>query len=160
MKIIDKNGRLFGFINIIDLLVLIAVVGIVVVGVKKFGNNSSAANAVVKKGVITAEVSEIRKVSADAIKEGDPIYDYDKGTYIGKITEVSTKPYTEEVEYQGKWINAEVPEKYTVKMKIKADINDTKDYYEAGSIQMRVGAQQRVKNKNFAAFMTVLNVEV
>lgn len=160
MKIIDKNGRLFGFINIIDLLVLIAVIGIIVTGVKRFGNSTSSAGAESKQGIIVAEITEVRQATVDAVKVGDPVYDYDKGTYIGEIAEVSAKPYTEEVEYQGRWVNAEVPEKFTIDVKLKVDVKETNDFYQVGSEQMRVGAQQRVKNKKFASFMTILDVEV
>ena len=38
MKIIDKKGRLFGLINIIDLLVIVLLIALVAVGAKRFGN--------------------------------------------------------------------------------------------------------------------------
>lgn len=160
MKIIDKNGRLFGFINIIDLLVLIAVIGIIIVGVKRFGNKTTTAGAQTKPGIVVAEIAEVRDATVNAVKVGDPLYDYDKGTYIGEIAEVSSEPFTKEVEYQGKWVKAEVPEKYVVNLKLKVDVKETDDFYQIGTEQLRVGAQQRVKNKKFASFITVLDIEV
>ena len=84
MKIIDKKGRLFGLINIVDLLIIILLLALVAVGVKRFGNKAAVGEATTKKGVITAEIKDVRDVTAKNVKVGDPIYDYDKGTLIGK----------------------------------------------------------------------------
>ena len=53
MKIIDKKGRLFGLINIVDLLIIILLLALVAVGVKRFGNKAAVGEATTKKGVIT-----------------------------------------------------------------------------------------------------------
>lgn len=160
MKVIDKKGRLFGLINIVDLIVLILIIALVSVGVKRFGTKSAVGEATTSKGVITAEVKDVRDVTANNIKEGDPIYDYDKGTYLGKIAKAEVEPYTDETEYQGKFINAEVPNKYRVTMTIEADIKETEDFYQVGTEQIRIGQEMRIKNKKVAVFMTILGVEV
>ncbi|MDU3751220.1 MAG: DUF4330 family protein, partial [Peptoniphilus rhinitidis] len=45
MKVIDKKGRLFGLINIVDLIVLILIIALVSVGVKRFGTKSAVGEA-------------------------------------------------------------------------------------------------------------------
>lgn len=160
MKVIDKKGRLFGLINIVDLLVIILIVALVATGVKRFGSKSTVGEVSTKKGVISAEVKDVRDVTANNIKVGDPIYDYDKGTYLGKIASVDVEAYRDKTEYQGKFYNAEVPEKYRVLMTIDADIKDTQDFYQVGTEQVRIGAEMRIKNKSITTFMTILGIEV
>lgn len=160
MKIIDKKGRLFGLINLVDLLVIILILALALVGVKRFGSKGAVGEVTTKKGVITAEIKDVRDVTANNVKVGDPIYDYDKGTYLGKIATAEVGPYKDKTEYQGKFYNAEVPGKYRVIMTIDADIKDTQDFYQVGTEQIRIGAEMRIKNKNITSFMTVLGVEV
>ena len=151
MKIIDKKGRLFGLINIVDLLIIILLLALVAVGVKRFGNKAAVGEATTKKGVITAEIK---------VKVGDPIYDYDKGTLIGKILTAEVEPYKDKTEYQGKFFNSEVPGKYRVIMTIDADVKETQDFYQVGTEQIRIGAEMRIKNKSITSFMTILGIEV
>ncbi len=74
------------------------------------------------KAIITYEVSDIRMVSVENIVVGDSLYHYDKGGYIGEIIETNYEPYTEPVESDGKWVDAEVPNKYVVTFKVEADV--------------------------------------
>ncbi|WP_297393377.1 DUF4330 domain-containing protein [uncultured Peptoniphilus sp.] len=160
MKIIDKRGRLFGLINIVDLLVIILLLALVAVGVKRFGNKAAVGEATTKKGVITAEIKDVRDITAKNVKVGDPLYDYDKGTLIGKILTADVEPYKDETEYQGKFYNAEVPGKYRVIVTLDADVKETQDFYQVGTEQIRIGAEMRIKNKSITSFMTILGIEV
>ena len=160
MKIIDKKGRLFGLINIVDLLIIILLLALVAVGVKRFGNKAAVGEATTKKGVITAEIKDVRDVTAKNVKVGDPIYDYDKGTLIGKILTADIEPYKDKTEYQGKFFNSEVPGKYRVIMTIDADVKETQDFYQVGTEQIRIGAEMRIKNKSITSLMTILGIEV
>lgn len=160
MKIIDKKGRLFGLINIVDLLIIVLLLALVAVGVKRFGNKAAVGEATTKKGVITAEIKDVRDVTAKNVKVGDPIYDYDKGTLIGKILTTEVEAYKDETEYQGKFFNAEVPDKYRVIVTLDADVKETQDFYQVGTEQIRIGAEMRIKNKSITSFMTILGIEV
>ncbi len=160
MKIIDKKGRLFGLINIVDLLIIVLLLALVAVGVKRFGNKAAVGEATTKKGVITAEIKDVRDVTAKNVKVGDPIYDYDKGTLIGKILTAEVEPYKDKTEYQGKFFNAEVPDKYRVIVTLDADVKETQDFYQVGTEQIRIGAEMRIKNKSITSFMTILGIEV
>ena len=160
MKIIDKKGRLFGLINIVDLLIIVLLLALVAVGVNRFGNKAAVGEATTKKGVITAEIKDVRDVTAKNVKVGDPLYDYDKGTLIGKIITAEVEPYKDKTEYQGKFFNAEVPDKYRVIVTIDADVKETQDFYQVGTEQIRIGAEMRIKNKSITSFMTILGIEV
>lgn len=159
MKIVDNKGRLFGIINIIDLLVLLAVVALVVIGVSRMGKGI-VTTSTTKEGIVTYEISDIRQVTVDNIIVGDPIYHYDKGTYIGEIVDVRIEPLKEKVDHNGRWIEAEVPRRFVALVDVKANLEETDQYYVAGGEQTRVGIQFRLKNKNFASFGVVMGIEV
>lgn len=160
MKIIDNKGKLFGLLNVIDLLVILMVIVVVVVGAKRLKNVPSISSADAKEGIVTFEISEVRKVTVDNIAVGDPLYEYDKGNYIGKIVDVQSGPFQKEVDYQGKWVLANVPEKYKVIVKVQAPIKESQDFYVVGGEQMRIGSQTRVKNKKIATFANCMGIEL
>ena len=158
MKIINEKGKLFGIINVIDLSVLL-ILGVLVLGGVSRMKKQPVIVSDTSKGIITFEVSDVRQASVDKVQVGDPFFHYDKGSYIGKIVEVSSSPYKEPLEYEGKWINAEVPDKFVITFKVEADVKDSPDVVVAGGEQIRVGAQERYKNKKIAFFATIMNVE-
>ena len=160
MKIVNEKGKLFGIINIIDLVVILIIVLLAVGGVKRLKSNPVSI-AEDKKALLTVEVSDVRVATVDGIVVGDPLYHYDKGQLLGEIVDKKVEPYREPVESgDGRWILAEVPEKYVVTMTVEANVKDNPDVVIAGGEQIRVGAQFRLKNRNVAVMSTILGVEV
>lgn len=159
MKIIDEKGKLFGFINVIDLLVIVVLAMVVVVGAKRLSSRPTVSDSSTK-GTITYEVQDVRDVTVENIVVGDPIYHYDKGTYIGKIVDVKVEPFKDFLDYEGEWVYAEREDRYVVTMQVEADIKESAEFYTAGGEQTRVGAQQRLKNKRAAYFGICVGIDV
>ena len=159
MKIINEKGKLFGLINIIDLMVVLILALVVIGGASRLKGKPIVVNEN-SKAIITFEVSDVRMATVENIIVGDPIYHYDKGGFIGDIIDVKVEPYKEPVESNGQWINAEIPEKYVATFTVDADIRDNPDVIVAGGEQTRIGVQFRVKNKRIAFFGTVMKIEV
>lgn len=160
MKIINEKGKLFGIINIIDLIVIVVLALLITGGVKRVRTTRPDMVSETKKATVTIEVSEIRNATVEGLVVGDPIYHYDKGNYFGKIVDVKVEPFKEAVESDGKWVNAEVPEKYVATLTVEADAVETPDVIIIGGEQTRIGHQFRLKNKKVAVFGTILGVEV
>ena len=159
MKIINDKRKLFGIINIVDLAVVL-ILGLLIFGGAKRMQSKPIVVSDDSKAHITYEVQDIRMVSVDNIQVGDPLYHYDKGDFVGTIVEKEVEPFTEPLERDGQWINAEVPGKYVVTFVVEADVRDNPDVIVVGGEQTRVGIQYRLKNKNIAFFGTVLGMEV
>lgn len=159
MKIVNEKGKLFGLINIIDLMVILILALIVVGGASRLKTKPIVVNED-SKAVITFEVSDVRMATVENIVVGDPIYHYDKGEFIGNITDVKVEPYKEPVELDGKWVNAEIPEKYVATFTVDAEVRDNPEVIVSGGEQTRIGIQFRVKNKRIAFFGTVMKIEV
>jgi len=160
LKLIDNKGKLFGIINIIDLMVIILVALLAYGGVTRL-KQSPVAEAETKKALVTIEISNVRMATVNGIEVGDKLYHYDKGTLFGTIVDMKVEPYKEPVESgDGRWVLAEVPEKYVVTLKVEADAKDSADVVVIGGEHTRIGTQFRLKNKKVAVTSTVLGVEI
>lgn len=159
MRIIDEKGRLFGIINIIDLAVVLILGLLIVGGAKRMQSKPILANET-SKALITFEITDVRMPTVDNIVVGDPLYHYDKGEFLGTIVEKEVEPYTEPLEDNGKWVNAEIPGKYRVIFKVESDVRENPDVIVAGGEQTRIGIEYRLKNKKIAIMGTVLGIEV
>lgn len=80
-KIIDRNGRLFGFISVIDLLVIVVVA---VMGFALYTKNTQMAITSTNTAdqTITYQIlaSGIRTYVAEAVREGDQLFDPDRSS--------------------------------------------------------------------------------
>lgn len=96
MKLIDHNGRLFGKISVIDVLVL-AVVALMAVALSVKNTSTHAGTAVPEQTITyTLLVSSTRNYLADSIQVGDLLFDKDhsSGGSIGTITDIQILPAT------------------------------------------------------------------
>ncbi len=94
MKIIDRDGRLFGKISVIDVLVIAVV--IVMAAALYFKNTQVHTGTSVSEETVTFQVRArgVNRYVADAILVGDGLYDKDKpsgGQALGRITEVEVE---------------------------------------------------------------------
>jgi len=96
MKIIDKNGRLFGKISIIDVLVILVVA--VLALALGFKNRQTQTGTATSNIPITFQlrVNGEHNYVANAVRVGDMLYDQDNssGGPIGTITNIETLPGT------------------------------------------------------------------
>lgn len=159
MKIIDKKGKLFGLINIIDLIFILIVIVAIVGGAKKLGG-TRIVNEGTKKGQVTYMVYNVRKVTADNIRIGDQLRHYDKGTYIGEIVDKKVEAATQKTDWQGKWTNAELPDRYTVFITVDCEIGENDQTYTVGGEQTKIGGEYRMKTKTSAFFGTCMGISL
>lgn len=94
MKIIDRDGRLFGKISVIDVLVIAVV--LVMAAALYFKNNQAHTGAAVTEQAITFQVRArgVDRYVADAIRVGDGLYDQNYssgGRALGEITAVQVE---------------------------------------------------------------------
>ena len=96
MKIIDRNGRLFGKISVIDVLVIAVV--LVMAAALFFKSNQTHTGTSVTSETITYQMvaNGVRTYVADAVQVGDLMYDQDRssGGTLGKIVDIQILPGT------------------------------------------------------------------
>ena len=94
MKMIDGNGRLFGKISVIDVLVVLVVV--VLAAALYFKSNQTHTGGTVTEQPITFQILAlgINDYVYDALREGDGLYDLDYssgGRAIGRIAQIEVE---------------------------------------------------------------------
>lgn len=107
---IDKKGKIFGKINVIDCLFLLILIVAIAGGITRFKDSSITVEST-SKGKMTLLVDNVRTPSVENITEGQDLYSYDKGVFMGKIVGKTVRSYEDAVEYEGQWVNAPVPDK-------------------------------------------------
>jgi len=161
--IIDKKGKLFGKINIIDLCVAIFVILAVAVAVFKFsatpGSTSHESKTVIE---YTLKVTEVRDYTVNQFKIGDNIYDEESGKCIGKITGVKKEDAKAVgLKMDGTHTETTKPERYDVIITVETEgtVNDT-GYFAAGTKQISSNSSIIISNKRFETTSTVLTVGI
>ena len=95
MKIMDKNGRLFGKISVIDLIVVL-VVALLAAALHAKTNTKEITGTAVTDQTITYEllVEGVPRYVADAIRVGDPLYEVNRSTggSLGRVAQVEVLP--------------------------------------------------------------------
>lgn len=90
MKLIDKNGRLFGKISVVDLLVAAVVIVLALALNFKRGQTHTGTSVAQQKITYQIQVPGIRTYVSDAIRVGDKLFEpeRDTGGSLGEITDI------------------------------------------------------------------------
>ncbi len=149
MKIIDRNGRLFGKISIIDVAVILVVA--VLAAALGFKGNQTHTGTASSNIPITFQlrVNGVRNYVADAVREGDNLYDLENssGGPLGEILSIEVLPGTKVGSFSdGTIVDAPVEDAVTLLLTVRGEgilnnnryllnrvynlgVNTTRNYY-------------------------------
>ena len=135
MKLIDEKGRLFGKINLIDLLVVILIVAVIAAVAWKLGGRKAAAAVTgsAKKAVYTVEIEDVPA---------------DIAAYAASITDVRSETYNADNGHQ------------TLFITVEADASFTGNVYKVGPQEVRVGYEYILKTSEFELTGLICALEV
>lgn len=147
MKLIDEKGKLFGKINALDLTIVFIVILLCVGTYLKFfalNNTSVTQNMVPIQYDIKIQGS--RQFLADALREGDEVFDKTSGNSIGKITSVTQKPAKQYIQLLDASLKeCDLPNRYDVIITVDAQaVERDGGYLVNRSYELMMGT-----NKNF-----------
>jgi hypothetical protein len=96
-KLIDENGRIFGKVSIVDVIVVLAVVAVAVFFLsRKLGGGTAAqtpgGTAEPKTVELTILLPGVKPYILEAAKISKSLYSEDGGQYLGDITSITPKP--------------------------------------------------------------------
>ncbi len=156
--ILDKKGKLFGKVSIVDLLVLLVVVvgiaGVFLVKGKLDKNEIQAdasqmliaSNA--EKDILEIElkVKEVRDITRDAVIVGDDVYLVQTQKRLGTVARVESEPAVRQVEADnGTVYQAVVPERYDVTIVVETNGKQTDGgYYTDNNMQIFYGKEMEI----------------
>ncbi|WCN38488.1 DUF4330 domain-containing protein [Aneurinibacillus uraniidurans] len=124
MKVIDEKGKFFGWINILDLFLIILLLGAAAFAAVKFTHGDEIAVGPVTKKQVTYTLynSAEHPFVVNQIKVGDIIRDKDKNVPIGKVVAVKVAPGKTAVPTaDGRMVMSDVPEKLSVYITVQTN---------------------------------------
>lgn len=140
--IIDKEGRLFGKVSLIDIFTLI-IIAVLAFGVytRFFATNETVD---VKENVIEYKmrITKVRQGTFDALSKLGALYDEDTKEYLGEIEGVVAEPYFEaQTKEDGTMIVKEVPDRMNVIITIRTNgYSGSAGYYTSQNKYIAVGS--------------------
>jgi len=147
--ILDKNGKLFGKINIIDVFaVIILIAAIIGISIRFI----SVPSKNVKNKIELTYVVEIEGVSdftVDALNKQGKVIDSKQKCLVGEVIGVESRKQTlDKFDSDGNLLSSEVPEKYTVDVTIEAIGKESEHGYFVGNdTELSVGSTVKLATK-------------
>lgn len=162
MKIINEKGKLFGIINVVDLLVLLAAIAVVVgVGFKLFAPQIQEARA---EQVKMTTVVRVRGATPFLVKEVQRNSQVGKKMVSGNsytdavITDMKIEPYDQQVvTADGKIVTTRDPDKRDLVFTIESTVAKGTASPSIGTQEVRAGRTLIVKTNDFE---TTGNIDV
>lgn len=152
MALADNKGRLFGRINIVDLIIILLIILIAVGGYVFFFGGSDKQVTDTGKVMYDFEITNVNKDFVDAITPGDPIRDNVRGNELGTVVSKVSRKATmlNEDLINGRYVIADVPDSYDVVITIEGNANITPANIIVGGAEIKVGKKFSIKGKGYA----------
>ncbi|WP_213951311.1 DUF4330 domain-containing protein [Tepidanaerobacter syntrophicus] len=157
MHIIDNKGRIFGLINIIDLLVILVILAVVA----RFGTkiHQSSVGSQAKDIETVLYVKEVKDATADVIKVGDTVKETKTNGVLGKVTNVEVKPSETLVETaDGRIVVYPNPVLKDVYITVKGTGSVNENAIVLGSNEIRIGTSLQIKTNIYSVTSTVMEI--
>ena len=158
---INKDGKLFGKISIIDLLVIVVIVAMAAGVYMRFFKTPEKVEVKTEKLTYTMKVTDARMFSVEALEKKGDIYDADTKEKLGTITDVKidTVKMTNLTE-KGKAVEVEYPERYTAILTVEVDGNvNANGYYTQSNEPISVGSVKYFETKYVATAGVIMDIE-
>ncbi|MBT9140086.1 MAG: hypothetical protein DDT30_00659 [Dehalococcoidia bacterium] len=164
MKLVDDKGKVFGLINIIDLIVLIFVVALVLGGAYRIYGPRQNGDIFQQEGdavQLKGRVFDVSQYTTNVIQKGDILIDTAARLPFGEIISVETVPHRRLVDTaEGKVMLSEVPERFDVILSIKGRAQLSEYAIRIASHDVRVGSRIVLGARDYMVATTILRVEV
>ncbi|HBK86976.1 MAG TPA: hypothetical protein DDZ53_13190 [Firmicutes bacterium] len=158
---IDKQGRLFGKINIFDLIVILILV--VIAGRVVYVKLNVPQVVAPPQDKVTIELrAEVLNPVAEFVKVGQRVTDKRTGVYLGEIKEIEVTPLPVAVAgANGEVIWADSLRHVEVRMVLSNQGTVTENVYQLGALGVRVGERITLVGPQFSfdAYLTALSKE-
>lgn len=134
MKIIDSKGRLFGKLNIIDLIIVVCILVLAFGAVVKF-NKTDATMTTDRVIEYTMKISSIREASVDALKKNyKGLSESESNRELGDIIDIKIEQAKELTQLaDGSYKDVELPDRFDLLVTVRVIGTQTADNYFAAS---------------------------
>jgi hypothetical protein len=142
MKVWEK-GKLFGLLNIVDIVVILVVVAAVVgVAAKTSVLRKMVAKSTVSHVSIQVFVDDILPEEAAVPQVGDTVWELSSGQELGAVTDVKVEGHVEKAsDAQGNWHMNPVPGRKTVILTLDCHLPSYNRQLRLGTMNIKVGSK-------------------
>ena len=157
----NKDGKIKGKFNIIDLLAIILVVIVIAGIVWRFGSSVTTAVQSDSEFIYTVRVESVRDCTIEALEKKGKITDKNSTMDLGEILDVSVEDATTRVQLvDGTTVKEEIPERYTAMVTIKTRGKEADNsYITADSNELSVGRITEIFSKYVHTSGKIMSVE-
>ena len=158
----DKNGKLFGKISIIDLIVALLIILVAVGTVYRFASPNTAVDRGDARIYFTLRIDGVRDFTAVNYQEGLRVYDRHAGQFIGNINSVRTEPNYQLVALtDGSLIRTIRPGHATIYIEIAANGRLAPNaIYVEGTNEITTGSVMQIATKYVQVLSVVEDIRV
>ncbi len=163
--IIDKKGKIFGKVNILDVIIVLIIVCFLALGaVKLFSGvlGGFGAGTVLEAEVLyTVEVTKQSEDYFEKINVGDRVYQVDSDEPIGEVIECSTLPsrYLTENKQSLSYELTEVEGKYDGHIKIKSNLKFENPDFLLDKKSIKIGSDVELVTRGATLKGYVIDIE-
>lgn len=160
--ILDKNGKLFGKINIIDLAVILAAVAVVIGVFVRFTGGAGKLVTETKKIEYVVQVNGVRGYTVDALEKKGVVTDKKYATVVGEIAEVEDIPAVHEsTTASGEIKKAPLPDRFDCMVTIVTDGKESDNgYFNSNNEEISVGREYTIHSKYVETSGVIKSVKV
>ena len=155
--LINKEGKLFGKISIIDIIAILIIIALAVGIYLRFGANTKAIVTSEQKIKCTFLIKNVRSYTADALSKKGPVYDKTSKEFIGDITDVKISDGKYQINMADGTFETAVPdERYNVYVTVEfAGKSSDNGYYTAANKYLAAGTTGTIMTKYAQCEFTV-----
>lgn len=161
MRLVDDRGRLFGLVNLVDLVVVLVVLALVGAGVYKVMAVRAGPVRQTRTVELTLLAAEVRSATVDVVREGVQVWEHDSSLPFGTVTAVQVLPATKHTATaDGRWILAEIPERYDLLVTLRVPALVSETAITIGRMETRIGTRVTIKTAYFALETRVVGIKI
>lgn len=149
-----RSKKLFGVFNIVDIILILAVIAVGIVGAKMFLGDSGETDtaAVTKTYSYVVMGQEVLEETADFPVVGGNAYNSSTSAYLGTVKEVATEKFTETVydKATSKYHKVPVEGYSNIYVTIEGPGTETEKDITVNGTTVKTGMELNVKGKGYA----------
>ncbi len=151
MKLVDDKGRIFGIINYVDLLIVLAIV--IVLGrfvlVKGDGILPEELNTDSSQEVeVLYYIKGVKEASIQGVKIGDVFRHGATNSVIGEVTNIEIQPSAiMTTDEKGKVIYSEIPDRFDMYLTIKGKGQVTEFDIKVANDEIKIGKSMQIQSR-------------
>ena len=157
--IIDEKGKLFGKINLLDVLLILLIVAVLACAAVFFLGGGQLSNAETIPLTYTVEIKTKDAEYFEHIKEGEQVIDGITKTPAGRIVGLTTKPATQITQADDKLILSEIAGKLDGYVEIQAEATVAYPDLLLGKEAVKIGKDVALRSESAAMHGYIIGMD-